>query len=326
MPNQIGCLVIDIEGTQLSAEDKDVLTHPLVGGFILFARNYESPSQLSALVKSIRTTKKSPILIMVDQEGGRVQRFKDGFTRLPPAASFGEIYAENPDEGIKSARLSGKLMASEILAAGIDFSIAPVLDLNKPICKVIGDRAFHHTTQGVIELATAYMHGMREAGMASIGKHFPGHGSVSVDSHTGMPVDERTFAELEQEDLYPFTALIQRGIDAILASHVIFPAIDKMPAGYSRYWLTDILRNKLKFNGPILTDDLSMEGANISSNYAERVTLAREAGCDLALLCNSRAGVAQVLDNVSCSTNSVPYEKWHVLKGNFINNLVVDNQ
>lgn len=317
MTNKLGCLVIDIAGTELSAEDHDILNHPLVGGLILFSRNYETPKQLVNLVKSIRATRKDPLLIMADQEGGRVQRFRDGFSLLPSAGSFGELYDKNPAEAVKLAQASARLMATEILAKGIDFSIAPVLDLNKPISKVIGDRAFHRTTKGAIELASAYMQGMHAAGMASTGKHFPGHGSVSVDSHTGIPVDERTYAELEQEDLQPFATLIQRGIKAILASHVVYPAVDTSAAGFSRYWLHDVLRQKLKFNGPVLTDDLNMEGANISSQYADRVALAREAGCDFALLCNNRAGVINTLDRIPHQPNMVSYEKWHLLKGNF---------
>jgi len=317
MSENLGCLVVDIAGCALSPEDRNILNHPLVGGLILFSRNYESPAQLKALTQSIRQCKSTPILIMVDQEGGRVQRFIDGFSRLPPAAWLGERYDEDKPQACTLAEQAGWLMAHEILAAGIDMSIAPVLDVNKSICPAIGTRAFHPTVEGVTMLSHAYIKGMHAAGMASVGKHFPGHGSVDIDSHLGIPIDPRSLDQVMADDLIPFTHLIQLGLTAMLAAHIIFPSVDSQPVGFSRYWLQQVLREQLGFHGPILTDDLNMEGANISSSYADRVLLAREAGCDLTLLCNNRRGVIETLDGVSYQANTIAPDRWTRLRGDF---------
>ncbi len=299
MSDKIGSLVIDVSGHHLSPEDKEILQHPMIGGMILFAHNYDSRQQMSALCQAMRAARKKPMLIMVDQEGGRVQRFISEFTRLPFMSVFGEYFDQDEALACDMAKDCGWLMATELLSIGIDISLAPVLDLNKGISSIIGKRAFHANPATVTKLASAFIHGMHEAGMASTGKHFPGHGSIQLDSHLARPVDERTLEELRDDDLLPFTGLINAGIKAIMASHIIFPAADSLPVSYSRQWLTNILREKMKFNGVILSDDLNMEGANISPHFADRVKTAKEAGCDFVLLCNNREAVISVLDNLN---------------------------
>ncbi|TAK71599.1 MAG: beta-N-acetylhexosaminidase, partial [Gammaproteobacteria bacterium] len=270
MTNTIGAFIVDVEGKDLTAEERELLGHPLVGGVVLFARNYESRDQLQHLCHQIRAAHKSPLLIMVDQEGGRVQRFKEEFTRLPPMATFGKAYDEEPEKACQSAKECGALMAAELLSVGVDLSLAPILDLDKKRNTVIGDRAFHANAQTVITLAKAFIRGMQETGMASVGKHFPGHGGVALDSHVAIPVDGRSLSELQCDDLMPFAHLIQAGIPALMAAHIVFPEVDELPVGFSSRWLKDVLRTQLKFTGTILSDDLNMEGANISSHYADR--------------------------------------------------------
>lgn len=308
--NTIGSLILDLQGTDISPEERDLLFHPLVGGVILFSRNFSSREQLTALCQAIRASRKLPLLIMADQEGGRVQRFKDGFSKLPPMAHFGALYDTNPADAFQQTEDCGYLMASELVASGVDLSLSPVLDLHKGVSSVIGDRAFHAQPEVVSLLAQAFIRGMNKAGMAAVGKHFPGHGSVTLDSHVAMPTDTRTMVDIESDDLRSFLALIQQDIPAIMAAHITFPQIDHLPVSYSAIWLRDVLRKRLKFNGTLFSDDLNMEGANISSNYADRVTAAREAGCDFALLCNNRSGVIQALDNVNQALHQVEEPRW----------------
>lgn len=322
MTGKLGSLIIDLEGKDLTSEERELLAHPLVGGVILFTRNEESRRQLKHLCQQIRSSCKNPLLIMVDQEGGRVQRFSNEFTRLPCMGHFGKIYDENPDTAGALAKDCGRLMATELLSVGIDFSLAPVLDLNKGMNTVIGERAFHSDPQVVIHLAKSFIQGMQVAGMASVGKHFPGHGSVTLDSHVTIPIDERSLSAIEQEDMKPFEELIKMdisgvGMTGIMAAHIQFPNVDKLAVGFSHRWLQDILRAHLRFTGPIFTDDLNMEGANISADYADRVAAARDAGCDFALLCNNRHGVIQVLDNLPYAAHQVSKDKWSVLQGQF---------
>lgn len=317
MATKIGSLIIDLKDKELVDEERDLLSHPLVGGVILFSRNYDSREQLIRLCQAIRKTRKEPLLIMVDQEGGRVQRFIADFTRLSPMALFGRLAERDSNRACQLAKNCGWLMATELLSAGVDMSLAPILDLNKGISGVIGDRAFHADPHQVIELADAFIKGMKEAGMAATGKHFPGHGSIAPDSHVAMPVDERSLPEIEREDLIPFVGLIKRDIPALMAAHITFPKIDKFAVGFSTIWLKTILREQLGFKGVILSDDLNMEGANISSNYAERVIASREAGCDFALLCNNRSGVIQALDHVPVKPHQVEQEKWGALSADF---------
>lgn len=315
MTTTLGSLIISLEGLDITPEEREILNHPLVGGVILFAPNYASRAQLNALTTAIRAARKSPLLVMVDQEGGRVQRFIHEFTRLPFMAAFGNLYNENKVLALQYATDCGWLMAIELLTAGIDLSLAPVLDINKGMSSIIGQRAFHDQPAVVTALAKAYMNGMHEAGMAATGKHFPGHGSVVPDSHVAMPIDTRTLPSIDAEDMIPFAQLSKNGIDAIMAAHIIFPEVDSAAVGFSHYWLQTILRDRLGFKGAIMTDDLNMEGANISSDYADRVRAAREAGCDFTLLCNNRRAVINVLDSLNASDHQVPEARWKPLQG-----------
>lgn len=282
----LGPLMLDVRGTALTEDDRQRLSHPLVGGVILFKRNFENPAQLEQLTADIRALKSPPLLIAVDHEGGRVQRFREGFTRLPPMRALGEIYDRHPHQAKTLARETGYVLAAELRAHGVDLSFTPVLDLDFGVSSVIGDRAFHHDPQAVIELSHALMLGMKDAGMAACGKHFPGHGYIAADSHVAIPVDERDYADIALHDLLPFKALIDMGLPAVMPAHVIYPRVDHAPAGFSRVWLQNILRGELGFQGMIFSDDLTMEGASVAGDISTRTRAALEAGCDMALICN----------------------------------------
>ena len=293
-----GPVMLDLIGDELSAEDRELLMHPATGGVILFSRNYSSPQQLYRLVQEIHKLRSPHLLIAVDQEGGRVQRFREGFTQLPPAANIGLRFDADPRTGKLAARELGWLMAAELRAFGIDFSFAPVLDLNLGLSSVIGDRAFAKTPDRVGQLAGAWMLGAREAGMVSVGKHFPGHGGVVADSHLALPVDERGLDALLAGDLRPFARLIDNGLEGIMPAHVIYAACDGQPAGFSRFWLHEVLRGKLAFQGVIFSDDLSMAAAEQAGCYADRARAALEAGCDTVLVCNNPGGAYEVLEEL----------------------------
>jgi len=296
----LGPVMLDVDSIELNQEDKELLAHPSVGGVILFSRNYESVSQLEALVRQIHDARDNNLLIAVDHEGGRVQRFLEGFTRLPAVRCLGELYDHNKKSAKQLAKDMAWLMAVELRSLGLDFSFAPVVDLDYKRCSVIGDRAFHSDPQTVYELAYAYCQGMDEAGMASVAKHYPGHGSVKEDSHVELPVDEREFDDIYKHDIHPFRLLIQDNLAAIMPAHVIYSKVDKCPAGFSSYWLKTILRSKLKFNGVIFSDDLNMHGASIAGeHYSDRADAALQAGCDMVLVCNNRPAAIEVVESIS---------------------------
>ncbi|GGO80559.1 beta-hexosaminidase [Marinobacterium nitratireducens] len=288
-------LMLDLEGTRLSAMEAERLTRPGVGGVILFSRNYQNPEQLRQLVADVRA-QAPDVLIAVDHEGGRVQRFRDGFTHLPAMGALASRHTADPAAARAEARELGWLMASELVSLDIDLSFAPVLDLDYGRSRVIGDRAFGAEAAAVTALAGAFVEGMREAGMAATGKHFPGHGWAEADSHLEIPVDERPYAAIEAADMQPFAALIRAGLDGIMPAHVIYSRIDDRPAGFSRHWLQQVLRGDLGFDGIIFSDDLSMEGAGFAGGYSARAASALEAGCDMLLVCNDPRGACEVLD------------------------------
>ena len=288
----LGPLMIDIAGTQLTELDRERLCHPLVGGVILFSRNYADPAQLELLNAEIHTLRQPALLIAVDHEGGRVQRFREGFTRLPAMALLGKLWDQDQQSGIAAARDVGFVLAAELRARGVDYSFTPVLDLDYGPSRVIGDRAFHRSPQAVVALAGALHQGLAEGGMGSCGKHFPGHGFVIPDSHVELPVDQRSL-EAIQEDLIPYRQL---SFDAVMAAHVIYECFDCNTAVFSNRWI-DYLRNNIKFNGVVFTDDLSMAGAGVVGGMLQRVETAYQAGCDMLLVCNSPDSVADVLAN-----------------------------
>jgi beta-N-acetylhexosaminidase len=292
----LGPLMVDVAGTVLTPEDIEVLRHPLVGSVILFSRNYQNPQQVAALTAAIRALRTPHLLIAVDHEGGRVQRFREGFTRLPAARLIGRRFDADRREALSLARSVGWLMAAELRAVGVDFSFAPCIDLEYGLSEIIGDRAFHQDPDAVAALAAAYLAGMREAGMAAIAKHFPGHGAVVADSHVAQPVDRREFVDLEP-DLRPYRLLIENQLPGILVAHVVYPAVDPLPASLSHRWITDILRGTLGFHGCVFADDLSMAGAAAFGDTVKRVGLAFAAGCDVLPVCNDRAAVRAVLQS-----------------------------
>jgi len=290
--------MLDLQGQQLTAEERELLGHPLVGGIILFSRNYQQPEQLSELCADIHGLRSPPLLIAVDHEGGRVQRFRDHLTALPACRRYGEQYELKAEQALHLCELGGWLMAAELLALGVDFSFAPVLDLDNGVSQVIGNRSFHRHPDAVTDLARRFIRGMKEAGMAAVGKHYPGHGSVSQDSHTETPIDGRLYEEIAMSDLVPFERLIHTGLPAIMPAHVLYPAVDDKLAGYSAVWLQRILRQQLRFQGVIFSDDISMVGAEVAGGYTERACAALDAGCDMVLICNNRLAAVKVLDEL----------------------------
>lgn len=292
----IGPIMLDLEGLTLSAEEIELLQHPAVGGVILFTRNYATLDQLQALIFDIRHSRTSPILISVDQEGGRVQRFKQEFTQLPSQSVYGKLFEKNNQEGLATAKLAGWLMASELLSIGIDFSFTPVLDCLNDQSAVIGNRGFHENPQIISVIAKAYIEGMNDAGMQAIGKHYPGHGSIIQDSHFEISIDSRSSQEIMSHDIIPFAELARSHLAGIMPAHIIYSNIDSLPATYSSFWLKKVLRENILFKGAIISDDLSMSGAGIFSSITERVHTALNAGCDMALICNDRASVIKALD------------------------------
>jgi beta-N-acetylhexosaminidase len=289
--------MVDVAGTSLTAEDRELLRHPLIGSVILFTRNYRDPEQLAALVADIRALRAPPLLVAVDHEGGRVQRFRAGFSALPPARRIGQEFDLDAKQGLAMARDLAWLMAAELRAVGIDFSFAPCVDLDYGVSDIIGDRAFHSSAEIVAKLTLATVAGMREAGMAATAKHFPGHGAVVADSHLALPIDRRQLADLAP-DLTPYRQLIPNDLAAVMMGHVLFPAVDSVPASFSRRWVGDILRGELDFRGVVFADDLTMEGASAMGGVVERAEAALAAGCDVLPVCNRRESVVTVLDGL----------------------------
>jgi beta-N-acetylhexosaminidase len=287
----LGPLMMDIAGLELNDADRERLCHPLVGGVILFSRNYQCPEQLHRLTTEIRQLRTPPLLMGIDHEGGRVQRCRDGFTRLPAMRRLGELWASNPGSAVQSAKAVGYVLAAELRARGVDMSFTPVLDIDWGRSGVIGDRSFHADPRVVTQLAGALIEGLREAGMPACGKHFPGHGWAEADSHVAIPVDNRSLQDLAA-DLEPYRRL---KLDAVMPAHVIYPQVDFRPAGFSPVWIQK-LRDEFAFKGLVFSDDLSMEGASVAGDIVERAHAAWSAGCDMLLVCNSPQAVGDLLD------------------------------
>jgi beta-N-acetylhexosaminidase len=310
----LGPLMIDIAGTELTAEEKERLQHPLVGGVILFSRNYQSPQQVAQLTAQIRDIRQPDLLIAVDHEGGRVQRFRQGFTHIPPAGALGKHFHSHPKHCLHLAETAGWLMAAELRAVGVDFSFAPVLDLDYGVSEVIGDRSFHRDPESVSKLAAAYIQGMKSAWMSAVGKHFPGHGAVTVDSHKGLPIDARQFEDIWADDMVPFRRL-SKVLAGVMPAHIVFSECDDKPAGFSPFWVQQILRQKIGFQGAVFSDDLSMAGAAVAGNAADRAQAALAAGCDMALVCNDPDAVNLVLDNLQCEAEPLRHMRLLRLHG-----------
>ena len=282
-----GPVMIDVSGPSLTDEDRKRLMHPLVGGVILFARHFEDRAQLRKLTRQIHKIKVPKLLIAVDHEGGRVQRFRaDGFTHLPAMARLGQVWMQDPMRAMSIATACGLVMAAELRACGVDMSFAPVLDLDYGVSKVIGDRAFHRDPRVVAMLARALAQGMAMVGMAACGKHFPGHGAVIADSHHEIPVDDRTLARIMKDDVAPYLWLGDIVMPAIMPAHVIYPKVDDKPAGFSEKWIQEILRGQMHYDGVVFSDDLTMEGASVAGDITARAEAALGAGCDMVLVCN----------------------------------------
>jgi len=306
-------LFLDLDGTELTDEEVQLLRDPLIGGVILFGRNTQSAAQVADLVQSIRAVHPGSI-ISIDQEGGRVQRLKEGVCRLPPVQSLNKIYLDDPEKGLQAARDLGYLMAAEMRNLDIDLSFAPVLDIDYGHNDVIGNRAFSNTVDGVIALSSAYIQGMSDAGMSATGKHFPGHGWVNSDTHLEGAVDERSFETLWNADLKTFRVAIENKIEAMMLAHVVYPECDDQPAGFSGYWLRQVLVEKLGFEGVVFSDDLSMKAAQAAGSYQERVIASLAAGCQAILCCNERQGTLEILEYMH-SVNCSPLDSLARLKG-----------
>ncbi len=311
----LGPLMVDLAADCMSVDERELLRSPQVGGVILFSRNFTSVERLIQLIEEIHEIRHPRLLIAIDQEGGRVQRLREGFTQLPAINLLGQIYDTEPKRASELATASGWLMASELRSIGIDFSFAPILDLNYGVSQVIGDRAFHKNPEIVSILATRYIHGMRNAGMQAVGKHFPGHGAVTADSHIELPTDTREFQDIATQDLVPFKRLIDNGLAGLMSAHVVYEKVDPQIATFSKLWLQDVLRKQLEFNGVIFSDDLSMKAALCEGDeYLTRTQKALDAGCDMALICNSSENaclVAEQLENYNNPASQIRLTRMH---------------
>jgi len=310
-----GPVMLGVEGLELTPTDRERLAHPLCGGVILFARNFAEPDQLVALTTDIHAARELRLPIAVDHEGGRVQRFRAGFTAIPPMRTLGESWDRDVAGAAREAESLGATIASELRAHGVDLSFAPVLDLDWGSSTVIGDRAFSGNANAVAHLASALCRGLRAHGMGAVGKHFPGHGHVAADSHTEIPVDERPMSAIAAHDLVPFAALARAGLEGIMPAHVVYPAVDDRPAGFSRVWLQDILRGRLGYDGLVFSDDLDMAGAHGAGDMLARADAALDAGCDVVLLCNDFAGMDQLLSRWTPAPQPDLARRWQKIAG-----------
>jgi beta-N-acetylhexosaminidase len=294
----LGPVIVDPAGPVLTDDDRERFAHPAVGGVILFARNFSDCAQLAALTDEIKRLREPELLVCVDHEGGRVQRFREGFTLVPPMRELGRQWDRDRDAAKALARGLAYIMGAELAAHGVDFSFAPVLDLDYGGSSVIGDRALHFDPNAVGALARSIVEGFADAGMGAVGKHFPGHGYATADSHVAVPTDDRPFADILKKDIAPYKAAIEAGLAGVMPAHVIYGQVDREPAGYSKHWLQEVLRGKLGFQGVIFSDDLSMEGASVAGGPADRARAALAAGCDLLLLCNDHAAQDTLLESL----------------------------
>jgi beta-N-acetylhexosaminidase len=291
----LGPVIVDVAGLALEAGDRRRLCDPLVGGIILFARNFESPGQVRALTREIRALRDPELIICVDHEGGRVQRFREGFTAIPPMRKLGQLWDRDPAAAVRAAEGTGLVIGAELGAHGVDLSFTPVLDLDYGASSVIGDRAFHASPEVVGSLGAALVRGLFATGMGAVGKHFPGHGYATADSHVAIPVDDRSLEEIVALDVAPYRPAIAAGLAGIMPAHVVYSAVAPDPAGFSEFWLKDVLRRQLGFEGVIFSDDLSMEGASTAGGMRERALAAFAAGCDTVLVCNAPEAADELL-------------------------------
>ncbi|MGB5164192.1 MAG: beta-N-acetylhexosaminidase [Woeseiaceae bacterium] len=299
----LGPVMLDVDGLSLTPADRDLLREPAVGGVILFARNYESPQQVADLVADIRALRRPPLLIAVDHEGGRVQRFRDGFTAIPPMRRIGRLYDSERENALLLARKAGWLIASELRTVGIDLCFAPCVDLDWGVSEIIGNRAFHSKPAAVAELAVAFSNGLRSAGMAAVAKHFPGHGAVAADSHLTLPTDRREYGDL-LDDMRPYDSLIGNGLAAgVMLAHLVYSEVDALPAGFSQHWIQNELRGRLGFGGAVFCDDLTMKATKTYGPMRERARLALQAGCDMILVCNDRGAAEQAVSSLHDYSN-----------------------
>ncbi|HVE50361.1 MAG TPA: beta-N-acetylhexosaminidase [Casimicrobiaceae bacterium] len=310
-----GPVMLGIEGTALAEADVARLSHPLVGGVILFTRNFIDTAQLTALTEAIRALRTPHLVIAVDHEGGRVQRFRDGFTCPRPMRTLGELWDRDVAAAQREAAKVGWTIASELRSHGVDLSFTPVLDLDYGASTIIGDRALHRNPNAVAHLASALRRGLAAGGMAACGKHFPGHGCIAADSHSELPVDNRSLEDITIDDLVPFAALVHEGLEAVMAAHVVYPAVDSAPAGYSRIWCTTILRERLGFDGLIFSDDLGMAGAHAAGDIVARAHAVIAAGCDIALTCNEMDAADDLLARWKPPTQPELARRWARIEG-----------
>ena len=308
----LGPAIVDPAGLSLGADDRRRLQHPAVGGAILFARNYESPAQLRALTAEIKALRTPELLICVDHEGGRVQRFRAGFTAIPPMRKLGEMWDRDRAGATRMAEHAGVAIGCELAAHGVDFSFTPVLDLDYGASSVIGDRALHSGAHAAGELAAALIKGLARTGVAAVGKHFPGHGYAAADSHHAVPVDDRTLEQIMAKDVAPYRPAIEAGLAGVMPAHVIYEKVDPEPAGYSSFWLQKVLRAQLGFEGVIFSDDLSMEGASTAGGLVARAHAALGAGCDMVLLCQDPQGQDQLLEGLGDTRRDAT--RWETLR------------